>query len=42
MWFVYIISISLKESLEFFIMREVGVYCYRSYEIALEDLTIML
>jgi hypothetical protein len=31
---------SLREPPEFFIMREVGVYCYKSYEIASEGPTI--
>jgi hypothetical protein len=41
-WFAYIILASLEEPLESFIMREVGVYYYRFYEVALEGLAIML
>jgi hypothetical protein len=42
MRFAYVILASLRESLEFFIIREVGVYRYKSYEIVLKDSTIML
>jgi hypothetical protein len=41
MRFAYAMLASLRESPEFFIMREVGVYYYRSYEIALEGSIIM-
>jgi hypothetical protein len=41
MRFAYIILALLEKPLEFFIMREVGVYRYRSYEIMLKGPIIM-
>jgi hypothetical protein len=42
MRFAYVILALLEEPPEFFIMREVSVYCYRFYKIALEGPAIML
>jgi hypothetical protein len=42
MRFTYIILASSEELLEFFIMRKMGVYHYRSYEIALKGPIIAL
>jgi hypothetical protein len=42
MWFICVTPASSEESPESFIMREVGVYHYKSYEIALKSFTIML
>jgi hypothetical protein len=42
MRFIYIILASLEEPPEFFIMREMGVYCYKPYEVALEGSIIIL
>jgi hypothetical protein len=42
MWFACATPASSRESPESFIMREVGVHYYRSYEVAPEGSTIAL